>query len=62
MTDDPYGAEQRTRDRRQQYELAEADAAQQRALARMEKARQEETAAEAAGYRQDGPDSPAPER
>jgi hypothetical protein len=50
MTDDPSRAEQQTRDRREEYELAEADDARTRALARIERARQEEVAADAAGY------------
>lgn len=50
MTDDPRSAEQQTRDRREEYELAEAADAKVRALARMETARQEEVAADAAGY------------
>lgn len=50
MTDDPRSAEQQTRNRREEYELTEAADAQIRALARMETARQEEAAADAAGY------------
>lgn len=50
MTDDPSRAEQQTRDRQEEYEIAEAADARTRALARIERARQEEVAADTAGY------------
>jgi hypothetical protein len=53
--------EQRIRDRREEYERTEADAAQTRALARLEQARKEQMAAEAAGYGA-ADDEPTPTR
>jgi len=53
--------ERQTQQRREEYERAEADAAQTRALAPLEQARQRQAAADAAGYGT-AEDEPAPTR
>ena len=53
--------ERQTQERREEYERAEAYTAQTRALARLEQARKEQMAAEAAGYGA-ADDEPTPTR